>query len=409
MIETTSEPNHSLTPFAGRHVLYSRLQQHVLDPLDGHAILFTGHQGMGKTAMLSHAQEIFSDPILAVYTPLSDPIYKDKTQLLQALVNGINQLLEANQFSLSRIPQLEPEPELDFSAWLSETYLPEIFTIIRSHRHIVWLLDDAENLLQYDDDFLAYLHNILKAQPQFMIAGTLSTEHEDKLHALQPLIDPVKAERIHRLNYDDSLDLIRQYASGANEDIAADIFTATSGHPQLLTYYGEALQKHWADHTDSSAFSLAKPEVYAQSQVGFRQIWLTLSRDERLVLTAIASLIYDDPLQIVSPKRIEQWLIETDYQLDIVAINAALRSLDYQDIVSQQQSEGVRITMGLLQHWLLEKARLDDTVDIKRGQLPVWVIALVILFIIAIIILVITIQPQYLDNSSIIPTATLAS
>ncbi len=409
MMETNSQPNDTPIPFTGRKVAYTRLQQHILDPADTHAVIFTGHQGMGKTAILRHAQRTFHDPIFPIYTPLSDEITKDRTQLLQILIDGINQLLEEHQFSLSRVPHLEPEADVKLDVWFRDVYLPQVMSIIRSHRRIVWLLDDAQHLINIDADFLSYLHSLIEAQPQFRIVCTLSTEYENEILKLQPLVDSVKAERIHRLSAEDSADLIRQYAPGASDEIVSEIFSATGGHPQLLTYYGKSLRQYWADNSDTVAFALAKSEVYSKSKTEFHHIWQKLSRDERLVLTAIASLIYDDPLQIVTPKRIEQWLIETDYLLDIVTINAALRGLDYQDIVSQQQNEGIRLTMGLMQQWLLEQARLDDTEQVTRGQLPAWVIILGILLIILIIVLLITIPPQYLDNSSVIPTATLTS
>lgn len=407
MTDINSQPNNTPTPFAGRKVAYTRLQQHILDPVDTHAIIFTGHQGMGKSALLRHAHEIFDDPILPVYTPLSGKI--DKTHLLQNIIDGINQLLELHQFSLSRVPNLEPDSDLARDEWFRDIYLPQIVSIIRPHRRIVWLLDDAQHLLDIDVDLPDYLHSLIKSQPQFRIVCTLSTEYENELLKLQPLIDPVKAERIHRLNAEDSAELIRQYASGASDEMVNEIFSATGGHPQLLAYYGETLRQYRVDHSDSSAYAQTKPDVYRKSQADFRHIWQKLSRDERLVLTAIASLIYDDPLQIVTPKRIEQWLIETDYLLDIVTINAALRGLDYQDIVNQQQNEGVRLTMGLMQQWLLEQARLDDTEQVTRGQLPTWVIILGIVLILVIVVLLMTIPPQYLDNNSVLPTATLVS
>lgn len=406
MIETNSQPQNDPIPFAGRHLIYTRLQQHILDPIDHHAVVFSGHDGMGKTAMLRHVESLFRDPILAVYVPLSDTPNTDA--VFQSIIAGINQLLEEYQFSLSRVPNINPESDIDLATWFDEIYLKEIASIIRPHRRITFLLDDMEQLLTFEGEFVSYLQTLLEKHPQLTIIGTLSTVYDDKLLDLQPLIDPVKAERIGRLGEEDAKGLMLQHASGVNDDIIKNIFRATGGHPQLLNYFGTIFQHHRADNNDSSAFERAKPDVYAKAKDDFRQIWLKLSRDERLVLTGIASLIYDNPSQVVTAKAIEQWLIETDYAMDIVAINAALRGLDYQDIVSQKQSDGIHLTMGLMQQWLLKQARLDESMEvIKRGRIPLWMIALGAIVIIAIIILLISIPPQYLDNSSVIPTATL--
>ena len=123
MIETNSQPQNDPIPFAGRHLIYTRLQQHILDPIDHHAVVFSGHDGMGKTAMLRHAESLFRDPILAVYVPLSDT--PNTNAVFQAIIAGINQLLEEYQFSLSRVPNINPESDVDLASWFDDIYLAE--------------------------------------------------------------------------------------------------------------------------------------------------------------------------------------------------------------------------------------------------------------------------------------------
>lgn len=409
MTEMTSPSQHDSIPFVGRQAIYARLQQQILDSPHRHAIVFTGHAGMGKTALLQQFLRVFSEPILAVFTSLSENSFPDDSKLLQELIDGINTLLNEHNFSMSRVPQLEADTDADLLAWFRETYLPEVLHVIRPHRRIVWLLDDGEKLLDHAG-FAAYLHTLLEANPQFSIILTTHTDNEEKLAGLKPLVNPVIVERIHRLNADESADLIRQYAPGVADTITNSIFVASGGHPRLLARYGNKLQEHRAEHGDTDAFEKAKSDVYKESQADFRQIWLRLSRDERLVLTAIASLLYDDPLEHVSAKGIEAWLVETDYLLDIVTISAALRGLDYQDIVSQRQNDGIKLTMGLMQQWLLEQARLDNGNAIQRGQLPLRLLMIVFVVIVLILLLMFfVIPPQYLDSGTGVATATLAS
>jgi len=409
MTEMTSPSQHDSIPFAGRQAIYARLQQQILDPPHRHAIVFTGHAGMGKTTLLKQFLTVFDDPILPVFTSLSETKFGNEEALLQELIDGINALLFEYNFSLSRVPQLDADNDSTVLDWFSESYLPEVQRIIRPHRRIVWLLDDAEKLGQYEH-FAGYLHGLLKANPQFSIILATRTDFEETLTDLQPLVDPVIAERIHRLNGEESADLIRQYAPGIDDTITEKIFTATGGHPRLLARYGQSLQGHRAEYSDSDAFERAKSDVYDASHEDFREIWLKLSRDERLVLTAIASLIYDDPIQNVTPERIEAWLVETDYLLDIVTINAGLRGMDYQDIVSHRQNDGIKLTMGLMQQWLLEQARLESGNAIQRGQLPLrLVIIVVVVIVLILLVMFFVIPPQYLDGGSGVPTATLAS
>jgi hypothetical protein len=74
----------------------------------------------------------------------------------------------------------------------------------------------------------------------------------------------------------------------------------------------------------------------------------------------MVSALYDDPLSPIDTGRIEGWLVETDYPLDATAINAALRGLEYREIV-RSTAKGLAITAGMMQTWLLEHARLDET------------------------------------------------
>ena len=128
------------------------------------------------------------------------------------------------------------------------------------------------------------------------------------------------------------------------------------------------------------------------------------------MLTAIASLIYDDPIKTVTAERIEAWLVETDYPLDIVAIHAALRGLDYQDIVSNYRNEGFKLIAGMMQTWLLEHARLTDGTGLSGFNVKLsWrMITLVIVVITLLVALLFVLPSPTLDTSGTIPTVTLA-
>jgi hypothetical protein len=281
--------------------------------------------------------------------------------------------------------------------------------VIRPPRRLVWLFDDAEHLLKAPQGHLDYLQTLLKQYSQLAIVLTLDTEHEDKLSQLAPLVNPTTAERIHRLSLDESADLIRHYAPGADDSFIEAIFEASGGHAGLLTRYGHELQRRWIDLSDSQALKEAQKAVYEASLAEFRAIWLRLSRDERLVLTAIASLVYDDPLREVTSKLIENWLVETDYPSDVVAINAALRSLDYRDIVSQHQHHGTKLVMGLMQHWLLEHARLDDAAENGRGRVSIRLVIIVVIVIMIVIALLVLLPNPIFTGDSGSATATLSN
>lgn len=414
MNEIDTLPEEQAEPFAGRELLYARLQQHILDPPDRHAIIYVGHDGMGKSALLQHFSSVFDNTMLSFYVSLEKMNLSDEETWLQHLITETNQLLDVHNFSLSRVPSLDKNEESEITPislkdWVHDTYLSEVLHIIRPHRRLVWLFDDAEYLLKASDEHIIYLHELLEKHSQLAIVLTLDTEYEDKLVQLTPLVNPAAAERIHRLTLEESSDLIRLYAPGADDNFVQNIFEATGGKPRLLARYGHELQKRWAEQSDSQALEEAKNAVYELSLEEFRIIWLGLSRDERFVLTGIASLIYNDPLRLVRHELIENWLIETDYPMDIVAINAALRSLDYRDIVSQHQNHGTRLVMGLMQQWLLEHARLDDTAQDNRGQISLQLVGIIVIVIVLLISLFLLLPNPIFTNDIGLATATLSS
>ncbi|MDQ7033873.1 MAG: hypothetical protein Q9P01_03260 [Anaerolineae bacterium] len=319
---SSSESNNEI-PLVGRATIYARLQQHVLDPPNRQAIVFTGHDGIGKSSLLRLFSHVFDNQILGIYISLADAPLNTEDDWLHYLLDCSNAVLDQHNFTLSRLPQKSGE-DVDFSDWFRDVYLYEVLHMIRPQRRIVWLLDDAEYLLDALPQQVDYLHHLLQTHLQLALIFTIDTEHEQRLDELAPLVHPASAERLHRFDVADSIDLIRQYTPGVADEIANRVYEATGGHPRLLSHFGQALHATWASHSDKQALETARPIAYAASDSHFRQMWKLLSRDERLVLTAIASLIYDDPLQSVIVERIEAWLVETDYPMDNVAIHAAL-------------------------------------------------------------------------------------
>ena len=124
----------------------------------------------------------------------------------------------------------------------------------------------------------------------------------------------------------------------------------------------------------------------------------------------MVSVLYDDPLNTIDTARIEGWLVETDYPLDPTAINAALRSLEYAEIVHSTPN-GLVITTGMMQTWLLAHARLGQG-PVGTPESPAfsldwrWVIAIVV--VVVIVLLAISSAGQPGANTTPLPTVTLA-
>jgi len=393
-------------PFAGRNALYARLQQHILDRPQRRAFAFTGQDGMGKTALLRHFTRTFHDPILSVYFPLAALEWTDADAWLNLLRQSTAQLLIDHNYSMSRLPEHAAEDEESdpppLATWFREAYLPEVLRILRSHRRLVWLFDDAEHLWQnLSAEHLEYLRDLLADHEQLAIILTLNSRYEDDIRKLEPLVDPQAIERLHPLNRDEVEAFFREQAPALSQEQIAHICESSAGFPTLVQRYSVQIAQ------PTVSLKEADDAVYAASTEEFRGRWLLLTQEERFVLTACAGLRYDAPLQPITAERIERWLVETDFPLDSTTIHAALRGLDYQHLVQRREGGNLEIVGKLFERWLLEHARLGDVGEgiTAGGWNWRWLLFGVLLLLL--LIATATLVPPLVSAPGAVPTVTL--
>ena len=150
----------------------------------------------------------------------------------------------------------------------------------------------------------------------------------------------------------------------------------------------------------------------------FDEIWQGLKTNERLVLSAISQLLYRDPLRAADIPSIEAWLVETEYPLDRIAIAAAIRSLEYDELVTTG-SAGITLGSGLLQTWLLENTAVERTQAettaeeplpanrIRRLQLLIAALALALVVVTVLVLVALSNSPRPVDPRILQPTVTL--
>jgi hypothetical protein len=140
-------------------------------------------------------------------------------------------------------------------------------------------------------------------------------------------------------------------------------------------------------------------------------MWQESTSNERLILSAISHLLYENPLKAVDPAAIESWLLETDYPMDATAIHAAVRSLEYRELLISTPT-GIRLTAGLMQKWLLENARpthpAAPTAPSSRQRFMILAVVIIALAIGLLLIINLGSAPPP-NNDPPEPTVTLAS
>lgn len=385
----------------------NRLQQHLIKP--AHAYTLIGRYQIGKTALLRRFQQAASVDTIGIYVPLRQLPLTSETLWLNSLAEIAIETVRAQGYDPVTLELMEDD---SVRRWFVEGCLPSLYRAIHTRRKLVLLLDDAEQLLlaiqagQLPDDTFAYLDGLIGEQLGIVV--TLHQDYEDQLARFAPLVNPDLVERLMNLTLED----IRQQMPDRDASLIQNIYDATGGEPGLV----EAFSQRLASADDAPAFEQTMALVYDQVQDRFQTIWHARTRDERLVLTAMISLHYDDPLRDIDTGRIEQWLVETDYPLDRTTINVAIRGLEYQELV-KGSSNDLRIAAGLLRKWLMQNARLDgvaspaesgDGLGLTSNRL--WLVVLVALVILLGVVSVLLIgQLDGGDSATVetVPTVTL--
>lgn len=375
------DPQHPTPPFAGRDAELARLHQAVTAPGTSEALVFLGRRRTGKTGLLKQFDHAFDELFIGVFLPLDTAPLHSESAWLRTLYQMMYDALIVRGFSQERLPHIPEDLARvdayadDWRAWLVDEALPEIARVIRAARRIVLLMDDAGYLLDAIEkgtlprDHGAFLARLI--HPQLHIVLTADAD-EARLELLSPLVNPMGALRLGPLSRE-GVAAVLAFAemSAIDTGAVAEVFAATGGLPELVRRAGYHLYEHDGKHDDKRddkppTMKDVLAQVYADGEATFRQMWDGLNRGERLVLTAIAGLIYADPLRPITPDRIEAWLVETDFPQDLTTVQATVRGLEYREIIRHELPEpardhpgGLRLTAGLMQRWLLENARLN--------------------------------------------------
>lgn len=417
-------------PFAGRKSALARLHVQLTDPANRIAVAFVGQRKSGKTALLRHFDAIFDDgTFVAAYVPVAQTALADETDWLLALAQSATEAVVQRGFGVSRLSALAPPGE-DPRVWFTGDFLPEMMAIIRPHRRLVFLLDDAEALLdaiaggRLPADSIAWLHSLLRQYRQIQITLTLDASYEGDVNQLQPLVRPADVQRLTRLSADDTAWLLQEPVADlyrVSDEVADTVYRLTGGQPALVQTVADAMFGWWESNglmtISVDDVKAVTPSVARRAGPMFRDTWDRLSSAEHLVLNAISALLYDDPLRAIDTGAIETWLVETDFPMDLTAINAALRRLEYDEILTIQPPASIVLNSGLFQTWLLENARSPERA--ARATLPpssappvqrraLWLAGLVMALLIGVMVLVgLSNAPEANAPSRPAPTVTL--
>jgi energy-coupling factor transporter ATP-binding protein EcfA2 len=392
--------SHSQRPFAGRQMIFNRIQQHITGGAAPFAPLIVGRRNSGKSALLHQFNGFMHDSSIGVYLPLLEIKPDDEETWLQAVYDALQDALTP-----FNIPATANDDDTSsFAEWLRDQYLPAVYRGIRRHRRLILLLDDADHLT-FDDAF-AYLQSLIGSQCAVIL--TADVAYDDDLTQFAPIVKENLVFRLGNLDAEASRDLFKSAHIALDDDAHHLIMQSSGGQPDILSAFGYYLYPARGELVDVEAVKAVQKRVYTAFEPDFYARWQKLDLNERLVLTGISGLFYAAPTRPITIQRLEQWLIETDYPLDLTSIRAAVRSLGYRELVASHADQSLQITPGLMQRWLIDNARLHD--DITPTRPPRLLIAAAIAICAILLVLVIIIAQGNAGGATpdaAIPTLTL--
>ncbi len=400
-------------PFIGRETVIARLHQHLSNPPHASVPVVIGRNHIGKTALLNHFQSIIYPDTISIYLPLQQIDLSNDLTWTKTLIQTSLDILA----NLGYVPTgIKPAPEEDthLGLWFINELLPTIFRVIRSHQRLVLLVDDAEELTKtiknnrLTHEIVLYLNRL--RHPQLGIILTMNVAAEDSLYMLEPLVDTHSPIRLPVLTQAMCTALIRDHQEYAVNDSATEaIFKATGGEPALVQRFGYYLYEQAKAVTTPQDIRKLIPQVYVDCIYQLEQAWNILTSEEKLVLAAISNLRFKDPLATIDTGAIESWLIQTDYPLDATTVNAAIRGLEYHDLVLGSTSE-VKLSSSLMQKWVMENASFTlEPINVTAPPTDnqTWIIVSAVIVLILALILVFTMNASLSDNESDTPPPTV--
>jgi len=397
--------------FAGRETELLQIQGTISDPNTPQVIAFSGIPQIGKTTLLQQTRLQASSDYICVYVPLKELSLQREFVWLHSL----SELLQDTVAIAGYTPQPSPTPDTaaDLRDSLRDNILPEIYRVIRPHRVLVLLLDDIGRLLQAIDDStlpedtFAYLNSLI--HPQLTIITTFDLQLETELTRFTPLVSQDRVFRLKNLSQENVEQLLTIVlpSSSDTDAITDSVFQITGGIPVLVHAFVKKITAHSGNVAPSDLQKFAL-QIYEDNLYHFQMIWRLLDRDERLALTAIASLLHAVPRQVIDLNQIEKWLAEADYTTDSTAISVALRGLEYLDVVTGGHAE-VEIRASLMQKWLLENARLDNAETTSTQETSRSSLILAGIVGILLLVLLLLVFSTATDDTPIPPTVTLST
>lgn len=359
------------------------------------ALVVLGTHGIGKSSLLGRVPLVVDERYPSVKVDASSIEMDNPVAFVATIVDQTRAMMTAIEASTYRLPPFPDvsDPTVDLLAWLADDYLAVVFSAIRRTRHLVLMVDNAHMVFDAMDkghfpkDFMAYWHNLLDLYDQLDLLFSLDMRYEARALQTPPLDDPNLHFRLSHLAADQARQLMVepvQAIYGFEAEALSRVLEWAGGHPYHLHAIGRLLYRRWEE--DRTRLNLMTthdlqaiyPAVLEMARDTIAPTWEALRPNERLTLTAM--------LDINTPTSLDElqlWLQSAGYPLETVQIAAALRGLEYANVIYVDEAGRYAFMAQLEADWLRRQeigvAPVTQRTNLQNGQWRNLVIVLILI------------------------------
>lgn len=393
------KPTLDPTQFYGREDALAFLKLHLSARRTAKALVVLGQRGMGKSALLQHVPLVVDERYPSVKIDAAALELDSVVALVATIVDQSRAMMNAIQASTYRLPDFPniTDPNVNLLAWLADEYLSVVFSAIRRSRHLILMMDNVDAILAAMDagslpaNFMDYWQALLDRYEQLHLLFSLDISNEERALQTPPMDDASLYYRLSNLSEADAKQVltepIRTYY-GFTEEALDYALALAGGHPYHLHSIGWLLYRRWEGERnriniitlqDVIAIYPAALEL-AEDTIG--PMWPFLRSNERLVLTSLL-----DINESANAEELRDWLLDTDFPLNVVQIGAAVRGLEYYGIVSTSDDGRYRVASKLQAEWLRRMNQIESSTSpenilpARRTWLPLLFLAAIVLVI----------------------------
>jgi hypothetical protein len=354
--------------FFGREDVFAFIRQRLIGGRRAQAVAIIGQRGMGKTSVLLQTIHQVEARYLTAYIDLADVRFDDVGGLFAAMADAARQALEDGGLSTYRLPPIPEEPGVDLLTWFAETYLDVTLSALRRNRRLIFLFDQTTRLLDAIDrrdipaDLGDTLSQLIARDERMDIIFAVDAEDEPRLEAFAPLSDPLLHKRLGLLDDAAAEALIRRPSAPFYEvqsEAVEGILAMAGGHPYLLHVINGLLWERATSRWPKGPVTLSDVNAVIRQATDeadpvLRLTWEHSTPNERRALSALTALMTASRGMPVRTEDVRRWLLhEGDEPLDETALAAALRRLEYREVLRSTANGMYTFTTGLQHQWLV--------------------------------------------------------